>query len=703
MKSYFTIFIILAALAPLKAQSVFNTALLRKMYDSPPTETVPVLVLAKPGATPDFRAFPTTKLYYKVGNIYSITASLQDINNIAKLSAVIRMEYVQHDLKLMADTCVVRNRIRDIKLGLSPLTQAYDGTGVTVGVIDSGTDFNHPDFKDSNGNSRIKFLWDMNKPVAANTPTPFGYGQEWTNADIDMGLCTHDDLAHYGHGSNSSGIAAGNGLSIGHFEGMAPKADIIVVALDFGRPGFTIADALQYIITKAQLLGQPLVVNASVGDYYGSHDGTDLEAQMISGMIASVPGRAMVAACGNGGGNAFHVGYNTTAVDTFFTWISSGSSNIYLDEYSDTTQVKNVFYSVGVNNGGLTNLGNIPFKPYNYALNTLKRDTIYNNSNRIGIVESMASINSFGVYELSLKISADSSNYLWRIEHTGPGRIDSWNFNYISGTMPTPAEYPNIVNYKMADTVQTIVSGFHCSNEIISVANYVNRKIYQDVNNNTQVTAETAGQISQTSSLGPTRDNRIKPDIAASGATILTTGAIAMLPNLIANAPQVVALGGYHVTAGGTSASSPVVAGLAALYLQKHPTATNQQVKQAIINCAYSDVFTGTSLPNNQWGYGKLDGFAAMTCGEVVTGLKDQKYHAGINVIPNPVNGEATVFFEKEETRIIRLYNSTGQLVLKDDCSANTYKLMRNNLPSGLYFIECESKNEVKRLKILIL
>jgi subtilisin family serine protease len=223
------------------------------------------------------------------------------------------------------------------------------------------------------------------------------------------------------------------------------------------------------------------------------------------------------------------------------------------------------------------------------------------------------------------------------------------------------------------------------------------------VNNNTQVTAETAGQISQTSSLGPTRDNRIKPDIAASGATILTTGAIAMLPNLIANAPQVVALGGYHVTAGGTSASSPVVAGLAALYLQKHPTATNQQVKQAIINCAYSDVFTGTSLPNNQWGYGKLDGFAAMTCGEVVTGLKDQKYHAGINVIPNPVNGEATVFFEKEETRIIRLYNSTGQLVLKDDCSANTYKLMRNNLPSGLYFIECESKNEVKRLKILIL
>lgn len=703
MKFYFTIFIILASLLPVKAQSVYNTALLRKIYDSPLSETVPVLVLVKPNAEPNFSAFPGTKLNYKAGNIYSISASLQAIKEIAALSSVVRIEYVQHDLKLMADTCVVRNRVRDIKLGLSPLTQAYDGTGVTVGIIDSGTDFTHPDFKDINGNSRIKFLWDMNKPVAANTPTPFGYGQEWTNADIDMGLCTHDDLAHYGHGSNSSGIAAGNGLSINHYEGMAPKADLIVVALDFGRPGFTIADALQYIIAKAQLLGQPLVVNASVGDYYGSHDGTDLEAQMISGMIANVPGRAMVAACGNGGGNAFHVGYNTTATDTNFTWISSGGPNIYLDEYSDTTQIKNVFYSVGVNNGGLTDLGRIPFKPYNDALNTLKRDTIYNNSNRIGIIESMASINSFGVYELSFKIRADSANYLWRIEHTGPGRIDSWNFNYISGALPTATEYPNMINYKMADTIQTIVSSFQCSDEIIAVANYVNRKIYQDVNNNTQVTSETAGQISQSSSLGPTRDNRIKPDIAASGATILTTGAMAMLPNLIANAPQVVALGGYHVTAGGTSASSPVVAGLAALYLQKNPTATNQQIKQAITNCAYSDVFTGTSLPNNQWGYGKLDGFAAMTCGTIVTGINSQNNNTGIRVLPNPMNSETTVIFEKEGIRNIKLYNSTGQLVLKEECRASSYKLKRNDLPTGLYVIECEDKNEVKRLKILIL
>lgn len=86
-----------------------------------------------------------------------------------------------------------------------------------------------PDFKDINGNSRIKYLWDMTKPVAANTPTVFGYGQEWNNTQIDQGLCTHTDMAHYGHGTNAAGIAAGNGYSINQLEGMAPESEYSVV------------------------------------------------------------------------------------------------------------------------------------------------------------------------------------------------------------------------------------------------------------------------------------------------------------------------------------------------------------------------------------------------------------------------------------------------------------------------------------------
>lgn len=702
MKWYFAFFSTLLFFQ-ISAQSVFNAELIKKIEYATVTESIDVLLLTKPNKDFDCSKISGIKVHYQVGNIYAISGSINAIKEIGKLKNVVRIEYTQHHLQLMGDTCVVKNRIKNIKLGTYPLFQSYDGTGVIIGIIDSGTDFNHPDFKDINGKSRIKYLWDMTKPLAANTPTVFGYGQEWNNAEIDLGLCTHTDLVHFGHGTNSAGIAAGNGYSINKYEGMAPKADIIVVALDFNRPGFTITDAVQYIVTKSQLLNKPLVINASVGDYYGSHDGTDLEAKMIDNLIANVPGRALVASCGNGGSVPFHVGYNITSTDTNFTWIGNNSNRINVSEYADTLQIKNVKYSVSVTNPNLVDLGATSFKPYNYALNTIKRDTIYNNSNRIGIIESVASINSFGVYELALTIKADSIGYLWGISHVGTGRIDSWNFDYVAGTLPTSIEYPKISRYKMADTMQTIVSSFQCSNEVIAVGNYINRNRYIDVNNNLQVNNEVAGQLHSSSSSGPTRDNRIKPEITASGATILASSPLSHILALKTNAPYVVAQGGFHVTAGGTSASSPVVAGLVALYLQRHPTATNQQIKQAIISCAYQDVFTGSALPNNKWGYGKLDGFATMWCGENIIGVKEITNQEGINVYPNPLINETIISFMNSNTKKIKLYNSSGQLVLDDECSNTSYTLKRNNLASGLYLLLSEEKNVTYKVKIIIL
>lgn len=702
MAPYFTFFILLFSSLTFTAQSVFNTTLIQKIAEGNVSENIRVFVQTKPGTSLDASSVPGITIHYKAGNISSVSASVGAIKELSKLPQVKRIEYTMHHLQLMGDTCVVRNRIKDIKTGALPLTQAYDGLGVLVGIIDSGTDFNHPDFKDAAGNSRIRYLWDMNKPVAANTPVTFGYGQEWTNTEIDLGQCTHDDLAHFGHGTASSGIAAGNGLAINHFEGMAPKADLMVVALDFNDPNHTIADAIQYLFTKAQQLNRPIVINASVGDYDGSHDGTDLEAQLIDQLITAMPGRVLVASAGNAGNVPFHVGYAVTPADTSFTWIS-GTGTITLDEYADTTQIKQVRYAIGVNNNSFTDLGRTTFKAYNNALNTLKRDTIYHNFNRIGIVETSSSINTFGVYELSIKIRADSANYLWRVEHTGTGRIDSWNFDYVNNGLPSSSVFPNIVHYKKADTLQTIVSSFQCSDEVITVANYVNRNQYTDVNSATQTTTEIPGDIAATSSIGPSRDLKVKPDITASGATILASAALGILPNLIANAPQVVAQGGYHITAGGTSASSPVVAGLAALYLQKHPTATNQQVKQAIINCAYSDAYTTSILPNNRWGYGKLDGFKTMTCGELTTGINLSADKDQPAVYPNPMIHETTVSFTDDGLKTIKLYNSAGQLVFRDTCHSDTYVLKRNGLSEGLYLLVCEEKIRIHKVKIVIL
>lgn len=680
-----------------------NANLLQIIEEGNNHKIIDVLVLVKPKTTLSEFKFPSLKILYHSNNIYAIQCSVDDIKKLSQINNIVRIEYTQHRPELMSDTAHIRNRIKNIKTGLSPLSQPYDGAGIIIGIIDSGTDFNHPDFKDINGKSRINYLWDMRKPFSSNTPQPFGYGQEWDSTQIDLGQCTHDDLASYGHGTNSTGIAAGNGYSVNKYEGMAPKANIVVVALDFNRPGNTIADAVQYLISKSIILNKPLVINASVGDYYGSHDGTDLETQIINGLVSNIPGRAMIAACGNGGSSKFHVGYNVSSTDTNFTWIKNNSNTFSFTEYADTAQIKNVKYAIGVNNNSYNFLGSTPFKNYNDALNTTKKDTIYHNNQRIGIVYTSSSINNFGVYELLVTIKSDSLNYLWSVHHTGNGRIDSWSFDYVSSNLPLVNQYPTISKYILPDTIQSIVSGFQCSDEIIAVGNYIDRNKFINVNNVLQVLPDTPGQLHASSSTGPTRDNRIKPDITATGANILTCMPISMLPTYVANFPSVVAQGGYHRTAGGTSAASPVVAGFSALYFQRHPTATNQQLKNAIINCAYSDDYTGTNLPNNKWGYGKLDGFSSITCGEILENVKVESTINPVKIYPNPFSEKTNILFPQAEFRKIKLFNYSGQVIMEDVCYKNAYVLNKSNLTAGVYFVLIDENGIFYKIKIVIL
>ena len=92
------------------------------------------------------------------------------------------------------------------------LTKAYKGSGVVVGVADSGIDWTHPDFKDASGKSRILYLWDMSR--SGKPPSGFTHGYEYTKADIDAGICTEiDGTGAGGHGTHVTGSAAGNGTA----------------------------------------------------------------------------------------------------------------------------------------------------------------------------------------------------------------------------------------------------------------------------------------------------------------------------------------------------------------------------------------------------------------------------------------------------------------------------------------------------------
>lgn len=98
--------------------------------------------------------------------------------------------------------------------------------------MDSGIDLTHPDFQDSNGNSRVLFLWDQTRDE--DPPDGYLFGTEYNNEQINETLRAGKTLSkdESGHGTAAAGIACGNGnASKGRYRGIAPETELIVVKM----------------------------------------------------------------------------------------------------------------------------------------------------------------------------------------------------------------------------------------------------------------------------------------------------------------------------------------------------------------------------------------------------------------------------------------------------------------------------------------
>ncbi len=182
------------------------------------------------------------------------------------------------------------------------------GAGVLVGILDSGIDYFHRDFRNEDGSTRILFLWDQvleqiydeaQINEALNAPAR-GEGQAIVPS-VDVS----------GHGTAVAGIAAGNGRdSGGLYRGAAYGSSLIVVKLGTaqaeGFPRTTqLMRALDFVLKKAVELGRPIAVNISIGNTYGSHDGTSL-LETFMDEAAGFGRNVIVVGSGNEGGSAGH-------------------------------------------------------------------------------------------------------------------------------------------------------------------------------------------------------------------------------------------------------------------------------------------------------------------------------------------------------------------------------------------------------------
>lgn len=667
----------------------------------PPNTDIAFLVKGNPASVRNFVIQHNGTFKYAAGDVCSVVLPVAAIFQLELQPFVQRMEFHYNRNKPLDDSTNVKNNVAILQTPTPPVNSAITGNNVLIGIIDTGIDYAHPDFSDTAGNTRVRWLWDQTKPVAPNTPQPYNYGQEWNNNQMDSGYCTHVDYQYMGHGTKVSGVAAGNGKSNPSYKGIATEAELIAVGVDFNSNGPVILDAVNYCVQKANQLGKPLVINLSLGDYFGSHDGTDLQAQGIDALIAGIPDRAVVAAAGNAGNYKFHLKYPLSN-DTNLTFMRNNSGLISFPLYSDTNDFKNAKFTVGVYGPGFAYKGNIGFKSINYCLGQTTSDTITFNNNRIGIVDLTAALNG-KTYELWVDVKQDSTNYNWTFETTGQGTFDAWNFDFRHTGLPSTSTLPRMIYYKRPDSLQTICTSFQCSNEVITVGNYVARTGYVDVNNNYVATAAYSNDLSYNSSLGPTRDLRTKPEICATGDHIITVGSQIICQQVIQNfpsSPSPITTDSLHIVFDGTSAAAPCVAGFVAQAMQVFSGASNQIHRTGIICGARHDGYTGSQFPSNKWGYGKLDGWNSVNC--LILGIKINDQKKNLKIFPNPTTG----IFQIEETenniQSIVIRNSNGQII-KSQFNTMSNQIDMSNNPKGFYFIEIIYHNSSRGYGKLIL
>jgi subtilisin family serine protease len=187
------------------------------------------------------------------------------------------------------------------------------------------------------------------------------------------------------------------------------------------------------------------------------------------------------------------------------------------------------------------------------------------------------------------------------------------------------------------------------------------------------------GNYASFSSIGPTVDGRIKPDVMAQGAS-----------------SAVVDQNGNITTNSGTSFSSPITAGVVACLWQSRPEARNYQVMQIVRESA--SLFNN---PTDEMGYG-IPNFEDAYNALQLLGAEQVLLERNFALYPNPTTNILNVSFPKEiHSAEIFITNLAGQVIQKGNITNTANRLDVSSLSAGLYIATLVSEGKSNTFKVV--
>ena len=537
----------------------------------------------------------------------SITVPASGIHRLADMDEVLRI-YGPKKSSLCNDSAKVSTGVSQIHAGTG-LDTPFKGQGVLIGIVDNGFQYNHPAFKDANGNSRIAKIW--RQYVENEQPT--------------SNITLKNDGLKDDHGTHVAGIAAGSEITVGsgtsavNLGGMAPEATLLLATTDMYVDG--ILECMAWLKQEAHDRQQPMVINLSLGN---------LAHPCNSNSEALTP-------------------YDSYAGKGLVTCAAMGNDN-----YS-STHAKLVLENVG-------DEGYILLEPNNYRLNYI-----------VGASEQTDSVQCYtyvpGIYDAFAKIFTpfsdetleNSLNFYWSSffdigSHQQCFIYEIPQFAALAEELgfSTGDVYPAIklVATKANTTVHTWTeyNSFYIESElgvmfddeyvcrdvaaasrVIGVGSYDNKSSYTTLKGETRhYGSSMPGGLSYFSNRGPLLGGNIyKPTVLTPGFNVCSSindtvptydyyyVAYAIDSYRRPVTYDEATAGKEHFLYGmmsGTSMSSPAATGIIALWLQANPELTPEDVTEIIKQTAkHDDLVTGTQGEYQVgYGYGKMDAYAGL-------------------------------------------------------------------------------------------